>query len=74
MDEETALKSITIHAAMLVQLDHRIGSLEVGKDADFVVWSHPILKRKQKYYKPMSMVKNITKRSEENWRSQKSQL
>lgn len=42
LDEETALKSITINAAKLVELDHRIGSLEQGKDADFVVWSHPI--------------------------------
>lgn len=42
LDEETALKSITINAAKLVGLDYRIGSLEQGKDADFVVWSHPI--------------------------------
>ncbi|MGE7113895.1 amidohydrolase [Lysinibacillus sp. NPDC047702] len=48
LDEETALKSITIHAAKLVQLDHRIGSLEVGKDADFVVWSHPIFETEAK--------------------------
>ncbi|MFY0519729.1 amidohydrolase family protein [Lysinibacillus sp. UGB7] len=42
LDEETALKSITHNAAKLVQLDHLIGSLEQGKHADFVVWSHPI--------------------------------
>lgn len=40
LDSETALKSITINAAKLVKLDHRIGSLKVGKDADFVIWSH----------------------------------
>ncbi|MET4562037.1 imidazolonepropionase-like amidohydrolase [Lysinibacillus parviboronicapiens] len=42
LDEDTALKSITHNAAKLVQLDHLIGSLEEGKHADFVVWSHPI--------------------------------
>ncbi|WP_342544172.1 amidohydrolase [Lysinibacillus sp. FSL W7-1291] len=48
LDEDTALKSITINAAELVQLDHRIGSLEEGKDADFVVWSHPIFETEAK--------------------------
>ncbi|WP_155592658.1 amidohydrolase [Lysinibacillus cavernae] len=48
LDDETALKSITINAAKLVQLDHRIGSLEKGKDADFVVWSHPIFETEAK--------------------------
>ncbi len=48
LDEETAIKSITINAAKLVQLDHRIGSLEAGKDADFVVWSHPIFETEAK--------------------------
>lgn len=48
LDEDTAIKSITINAAKLVQLDHRIGSLEVGKDADFVVWSHPIFETEAK--------------------------
>ncbi|MEC1177444.1 amidohydrolase family protein [Metasolibacillus meyeri] len=48
LDEETALKSITLHAAKLVQLQHRIGSLEKGKDADFVVWSHPIFETEAK--------------------------
>lgn len=48
LDEETAIKSITINAAKLVQLDHQIGSLEAGKDADFVVWSHPIFETEAK--------------------------
>ncbi|MFJ7369161.1 amidohydrolase family protein [Lysinibacillus sp. NPDC098008] len=48
LDHDTALKSITINAAKLVQLDHRIGSLEEGKDADFVVWSHPIFETEAK--------------------------
>lgn len=32
-----ALKAITINAAKILKLDHRIGSLEVGKDADIVI-------------------------------------
>ncbi len=48
LDEVTALKSITLNTAKLVQLDHRIGSLEEGKDADFVVWSHPIFETEAK--------------------------
>ncbi|MDR3270940.1 MAG: amidohydrolase [Peptococcaceae bacterium] len=42
MPEEEALKAITINAAEILAVDQRIGSLEVGKDADLVVWSeHP---------------------------------
>lgn len=42
MSEKDALKSITINAAKAVRLGHRIGSLEVGKDADMVVYTrHP---------------------------------
>lgn len=36
MQEEAALKSITLYAAEAVDLDHRIGSIEKGKDADLV--------------------------------------
>ena len=42
MPEEEALKAITINAAEVIGVDDRIGSLEVGKDADIVVLSgHP---------------------------------
>jgi imidazolonepropionase-like amidohydrolase len=42
MAEEDALKAITINAAKSVRLDKRIGSLEVGKDADMVLYDgHP---------------------------------
>ncbi len=42
MREEDALKAITIHAARSVRLEKRIGSLEVGKDADMVLYEgHP---------------------------------
>ncbi|MFW9852593.1 MAG: amidohydrolase [Candidatus Thorarchaeota archaeon] len=38
-----ALKSVTINAAEMIGVDDRIGSLEVGKDADIVIWTdHPI--------------------------------
>jgi imidazolonepropionase-like amidohydrolase len=41
MSEEAALKAMTLTPARLMHLDHRIGSLEKGKDADFVVLSGP---------------------------------
>ena len=37
MSESAALKALTINAAKLLHLDHRLGSLEKGKDADFVI-------------------------------------
>lgn len=44
MDEEEALKAITINPAEILGVDHRLGSLEVGKDADIVIWSeHPFI-------------------------------
>lgn len=39
MSENAALKTLTINAAKLLHLDHRLGSLEKGKDADFVILS-----------------------------------
>lgn len=40
LDEETALKAITLHPARNLGVDQRVGSIEVGKDADLVLWSH----------------------------------
>ena len=37
--EEEALKFVTLNAAKQFRVDDRIGSLEAGKDADFVIWS-----------------------------------
>lgn len=42
MDETEALKAITINAAEILGIADRLGSLEVGKDADIVIYSgHP---------------------------------
>lgn len=42
MPEEEALKAITINAAEIIGVEKRVGSLEVGKDADVVVFNaHP---------------------------------
>jgi imidazolonepropionase-like amidohydrolase len=40
--EEEALKMITLNAAKQLGVDKRTGSVEVGKDADLVIWNtHP---------------------------------
>ena len=38
LDERTALKAITIHAARIVGIADRVGSLEAGKDADIALF------------------------------------
>ncbi|MBV8035787.1 amidohydrolase family protein [Roseateles sp.] len=43
MSEVEALKLVTLNPARQLRIDQRVGSLEVGKDADFVIWSaHPL--------------------------------
>ena len=39
MDEYAALRAITIDAARICRVDHRLGSLKEGKDADVVLWN-----------------------------------
>lgn len=42
MEEEDALKAITINAASICEIDDRVGSLEIGKDADIAIFDgHP---------------------------------
>lgn len=42
LDEMEALKCITINPAEILEIEDRVGSLEVGKDADIVIWdNHP---------------------------------
>ncbi len=43
IDETRALALVTINPARVLGVDDRVGSLEPGKDADFVIWSgHPL--------------------------------
>jgi imidazolonepropionase-like amidohydrolase len=43
MTEEEALKTITYNGALQLGVANRVGSLEVGKDADLAIWNnHPL--------------------------------
>jgi imidazolonepropionase-like amidohydrolase len=43
VSEIEALKFVTLNPAKQLRIDHRVGSLEAGKDADLVIWSgHPL--------------------------------
>ncbi|MCC6549902.1 MAG: amidohydrolase family protein [Ignavibacteriaceae bacterium] len=43
ISEEDALKFVTLNPAKMLKLDHKIGSIKTGKDADLVLWSgHPL--------------------------------
>lgn len=43
MEEEDALKMVTLNPAILLHVADRIGSIKTGKDADLVLWSdHPL--------------------------------
>ncbi len=48
MDEVEALKAITINAAEITGIADRVGSLEVGKDADIIILDGPPLELKSK--------------------------
>ncbi len=42
LPEEEALKAITIYPAEILGIENKVGSIEVGKDADLVIWDrHP---------------------------------
>ncbi len=42
LDEEEALKAITLNPAEILKIDHEVGSLQVGKKADIAIFSeHP---------------------------------
>ena len=43
LEPHEALKFVTINPARQLQIDARVGSLEPGKDADFVLWNEPPL-------------------------------
>lgn len=43
LTEDDALKWVTMNPAWALGIDHRVGSLEPGKDADVVLWNrHPL--------------------------------
>ncbi len=43
MSELEAWKMVTINPAKLLHIDHRVGSIKEGKDADLVLWNeHPL--------------------------------
>ncbi len=39
LSEEEALKLVTLNPARMLHIDDRVGSIQVGKDADIVIWS-----------------------------------
>ena len=42
LSELDGLKAVTIDAAKINHVDNRVGSIEIGKDADIVIWDgHP---------------------------------
>jgi imidazolonepropionase-like amidohydrolase len=40
LTEDEALALVTINPAKQLRIDSRVGSIEVGKDADVVIWNH----------------------------------
>jgi len=50
--EDEALKMVTINAAEIARVGDRVGSLEVGKDADLVIFNGP-------WYEPASRVETV---------------
>jgi len=43
VSEEDAFKMVTLNPAKALHIDHKVGSIKVGKDADVVLWSeHPL--------------------------------
>lgn len=43
LTEEEALKLVTLNPAIQLGIDSRVGSIEVGKDADLAIWNgHPL--------------------------------
>jgi len=51
MPQEEAWKMVTLNPAILLHLDHQMGSIKIGKDADLVLWSDNPLSIKAKVNK-----------------------
>jgi len=43
LSERDAVRTLTINPARMLSVDHRIGSIEVGKDADLIITDRPLL-------------------------------
>jgi predicted amidohydrolase YtcJ len=43
LTEDEALALVTINPAKQLRIDNRVGSIEVGKDADIAVWDRDML-------------------------------
>jgi imidazolonepropionase-like amidohydrolase len=57
VSEEEALKFVTINPAKQLRIDSKVGSLEPGKDADFVIWNgHPCLALMNQLYYQFEVV------------------
>jgi imidazolonepropionase-like amidohydrolase len=53
LSEDEALALVTLNPAIQLGVDDRVGSIEVGKDADLVVWeNHPL----SAYAKPLTTI------------------
>ena len=68
---DAALKSITLWAAEIMGLAHRVGSIEAGKDADLVLWTgdpltttsratHVWIEGRQVYHYDESLAEGVT--------------
>jgi imidazolonepropionase-like amidohydrolase len=75
LNEDEALALVTINPAKQLRIDNRVGSLEVGKDADVVIWNHHPLSSYaiadrvyidgQKYYDRLDDQKRLTELARE---------
>ena len=78
LSEDEALALVTINPAKQLRIDSRVGSLEVGKDADVVIWNHHPLSSYaiadrvyidgQKYYDRQDDQKRLTELAQEKER------
>ena len=53
LSREEALKMVTINPAMQLGIDKRVGSIDVGKDADLVIYNHDPLSAYAVVQKPL---------------------
>ena len=61
MTPDEVLAAVTINAALALGLADEIGSLEAGKQADFVIWSVPT-SRQIPYWPAADLVRTVVKR------------